>query len=698
MPLQKILFSPGINKENTRYTNESGWYVSDKVRFRQGTPEKLGGWKRISANTFLGVCRALWNWITLGADNLLGVGTNLKLYIERSGQYFDITPIRATETLTNPFAVTANSALVTVTDNLHGASTNDFVTFSGATSVGGLTLNGNYQITVVNTNQYTITASSAASSSSAGGGTVTAAYEIAVGPAIQGAIIGWGSGPWNAGAWGVGTAGTEQIRLWQMQNWGEDLIAAFRGGALYYWKAQTGVAVRAVSLASIGGSVTFTNASPTEVTFADVLLSEGTAVKFNFTTGGAMPNGVSANTTYYLRNVNGATANISASAVGALVNTASTGSNVYVQNLDDVPTKVNSFVVSDVSRFMLAFGTTEYASAVLDPMLIRWSNQESLVDWVPASTNQAGSLRLSNGSKIITALPTRQEVIVWTDQAIYSLQYLGTPLIWGATLMGDNISIISQNAAIVASGVVYWMGTDKFYKYDGRLQTLKCDLRRHVYSNINLSQQDQTFVGTNEGFNEIWWFYPSQNSTTVDQYVIFNYLENIWYYGSLSRTAWLDSGLRNYPQAATYLNNIVNHEEGIDDYASSSPVAINSYIESSEFDIQDGQNLGFVYRIVPDITFEGSTANNPTVTMTLIPMMNSGSGYNIPQSEGGASYAPVARTSTVDIERFTGQVYVRVRGRQMIFKIESNDLGNLWQLGSPRIDIRPDGKATGRGA
>jgi hypothetical protein len=428
------------------------------------------------------------------------------------------------------------------------------------------------------------------------------------------------------------------------------------------------------------------------------LLSEGTAVKFNFTTGGAMPNGVSANTTYYLRNVNGATANISASAVGALVNTASTGSNVYVQNLDDVPTKVNSFVVSDVSRFMLAFGTTEYASAVLDPMLIRWSNQESLVDWVPASTNQAGSLRLSNGSKIITALPTRQEVIVWTDQAIYSLQYLGTPLIWGATLMGDNISIISQNAAIVASGVVYWMGTDKFYKYDGRLQTLKCDLRRHVYSNINLSQQDQTFVGTNEGFNEIWWFYPSQNSTTVDQYVIFNYLENIWYYGSLSRTAWLDSGLRNYPQAATYLNNIVNHEEGIDDYASSSPVAINSYIESSEFDIQDGQNLGFVYRIVPDITFEGSTANNPTVTMTLIPMMNSGSGYNIPQSEGGASYAPVARTSTVDIERFTGQVYVRVRGRQMIFKIESNDLGNLWQLGSPRIDIRPDGKATGRGA
>lgn len=699
MALQKILFKPGVNKENTRYTNESGWYISDKIRFRQGTPEKIGGWSRISAFSFLGICRSLWNWITLSFDNLLALGTNLKLYIERGGEYFDITPLRSTETLTNPFSTTIGSAVVTVADTAHGGATNDFVTFSGASSVGGLTLNGNFQMTVTGSNSYTITASSAASSTAAsGGGTVTAKYEINVGPEIQGAVVGWGAGGWGMGGWGVGTAGSESLRLWHMQNWGEDLVALFRGGPIYYWDSSSGVTTRAVLLSETGGSVSFTNASPTEVTFASVLLSEGTAVKFSFTTGGSMPTGVSANTTYYLRNVIGATANISASPTGALVNTSSTGSNVYVSSLDDIPTKNNNFVISDVFRFMLVFGTTEYLSAVLDPMLIRWSNQESLVDWAPASTNQAGSLRLSHGSKIITAIQTRQEIVVFTDQSIYSLQYLGPPLIWGAQLMGDNLSIVSQNCAIVASGVIYWMGIDKFYKYDGRLQTLRCDLRRHVFSNINLSQADQIFVGTNEGFTEVWWFYPSQNSTVIDQYVIYNYTEDIWYYGTLSRTAWSDSGLREYPQAATYSYNIVNHELGVDDGTTGATAPIAAYIESAEFDIQDGQNLGFVYRIVPDLTFDGSTAASPNATITLIPMMNSGSGYNIPQSEGGSSGASVARLTTVNIERFTGQVYVRVRGRQMIFKIESSGLGTTWQLGSPRIDIRPDGRATGQGA
>lgn len=695
MPLKKILFKPGVNKENTRYTNENGWYISEKVRFRQGTPEKIGGWQQISGNTFLGICRSLWNWVTLGFDNLLAVGTNLKFYIERGGNYYDITPIRETATLTNPFTTTINQTTVLVTDNTHGSSTGDFVTFSGASAVGGLTLNGNYQITVTGTNTYTITASSQASSTATGGGTVTAKYEIPVGPAIQGAVVGWGAGGWGQGGWGVGVTGTETLRLWVTQNWGEDLVFAYRGGPLYYWDATNGVSTRGVALNTLGGTCTFTATSPTTVTFDETILSENTAVKFNATT--SMPSGVTAGTTYYLRNVIGASANISASPTGALVNAASTGSGVYVSSLEDVPTAVNTMIVSDTFRFLLLFGTTEYGSAVLDPMLIRWSNQESLTDWVPASANQAGSLRISHGSKIVTVVQTRQEIVVFTDASLYSLQYLGPPLVWGTQLLGDNISIIGPNAAVVASGIVYWMGIDKFYKYDGRVQTMRCDLRRHIFQNINPSQVDQIFAGTSEGFNEVWWFYPSRNSTVIDQYVVYNYAEDIWYYGTLGRTAWSDSGLRSYPQAATYANNIVNHEYGVDDNTTGTPVAINAYIESAEFDIDDGEHLGYVYRVVPDITFDGSTTSSPQVVMTLIPMMNSGSGYNNPESLGGQSYASVQRLSTTTIERFTGQVYVRVRGRQMIFKVESTDLGNAWQLGSPRIDIRPDGRATGQG-
>jgi hypothetical protein len=703
MPLKKILFKPGVNKENTRYTNENGWYISEKVRFRQGTPEKIGGWAQISGNTFLGICRSLWNWVTLGFDNLLAVGTNLKFYIERGGNYYDITPIRETVTLTDPFTtnITAGTAnRILVTDNTHGAKNGDFVTFSGVLApVGGIPateLNANHQIANVTTNTYTITVSTNASSIATGGGTVTAKYEIPVGPAIQGAVVGWGSGGWGQGGWGVGVTGTETLRLWVTQNWGEDLVFAYRGGPLYYWDATNGVSTRGVALNTLGGTCTFTATSPTTVTFDETILSENTAVKFDATT--SMPSGVTAGTTYYLRNVIGASANISASPTGALANAASTGSGVYISNLVDVPTATNTMIVSDTFRFLLLFGTTEYGSAVLDPMLIRWSNQESLTDWVPASANQAGSLRISHGSEIVTVVQTRQEIVVFTDASLYSLQYLGPPLVWGTQLLGDNISIIGPNAAVVASGIVYWMGIDKFYKYDGRVQTMRCDLRRHIFQNINASQVDQIFAGTSEGFNEVWWFYPSKNSTVIDQYVVYNYAEDVWYYGTLGRTAWSDSGLRSYPQAATYANNVVNHEYGVDDNTTGTPVAINAYIESAEFDIDDGEHLGFVYRVVPDITFDGSTVSSPQVVMTLIPMMNSGSGYNDPESLGGQSYAAVQRLSTTTIERFTGQVYVRVRGRQMIFKVESTDLGSAWQLGSPRIDIRPDGRATGQGA
>jgi hypothetical protein len=623
MPLKKLTLKPGVNKENTRYTNENGWYVSDKMRFRQGTPEKIGGWQRISGYTFLGVCRSLWNWITLGGLNLIGVGTNLKFYVERGGFYNDITPIRASSTInTDPFVATNGSAVITVTDSAHGGVTGDFVTFSGAIGLGGnitaTVLNAEYQITVTGTNTYTFTASATANATDAsgspgGGSSVVAAYQVNVGPAYAVPLVGWGAGSWGSGTWGNGGTNLSALRIWNQQNFGEDLIFCPRGGALYYWDASSGVTTRGVLVSSLGGA-------------------------------------------------------------------------------SEVPLMQDSIIISDASRFVFAFGTNDYGDTVKNPMLIRWSDQESVVNWTVSATSQAGSAQLSHGSEIITALQTRQEIVVFTDSALYSLQYQGLPVVWSTQLLGDNISIVGPNAVVIASGVVYWMGVDKFYKYDGRVQTLRCDLRQYIFQDINLGQAEQIFAGTNEGFNEVWWFYCSNGSNEIDLYVTYNYQEDVWAYGTMGRTAWLDSGLLNNPVAATYSYNLVNHETGNDDNVTGTPVAINAIIGSAEFDIDDGDHFGFVWRMLPDITFRGSDTASPNVTMTLIPMQNSGSGYNDPISLGGNPTATITRTATAVIEQFTGQVYIRVRGRQMILQVESNQLGCAWQLGSPRIDIRQDGR------
>jgi hypothetical protein len=358
----------------------------------------------------------------------------------------------------------------------------------------------------------------------------------------------------------------------------------------------------------------------------------------------------------------------------------------------DTPVIQNGILVSDVSRFVIVFGSNDVGSAVQDPMLVRWSDQESAVDWTPAPTNQAGSLRLSHGSKIVAWINIRQEVLVFTDSALYSMQYLGAPVVWGATLMSDNISVVSPNAVAVTAGVVYWMGTDKFYKYDGRAQTLRCDLRQYVFGDINALQTEQVFASTNEAFNEVWWFYPSADSTTVDRYVVYNYAEDLWYYGTMARTAWIDTGLRTNPVAATYLGNLVSHEVGCDDRTTDVATAIEAYISSSEFDIDDGDRFAFIYRVLPDISFRNSTADSPSAVLTLIPMKNSGSGFNDPQSVAGSSSGTITRTATVPIEAFTGQVYIRVRGRQLIMEIRSTGLGVSWQMGTPRLDIRPDGR------
>jgi hypothetical protein len=363
----------------------------------------------------------------------------------------------------------------------------------------------------------------------------------------------------------------------------------------------------------------------------------------------------------------------------------------------DVPLIQNFLMVSAISRFVFAFGTNDYGSSTQNPMLLRWSDQESVTQWTPAATNQAGSLLLSHGSKIVTAIQTRQEIVVYTDSSLYSLQYQGPPVIWSSQLLADNISIVCPNAAAIGSGVIYWMGTDKFYKYDGRVQTLRCDLRKFIYDDINLLQSDQFFASTNEGFNEVWFFYCSANSQEIDRYAVYNYFENngegVWYYGEMVRTAWLDSGLRNNPIAATAINNLVYHESGNDDNSTETTLPINAVIETAEFDIDDGDHFGFVWRILPDMTFVGSdSVDSPQVTMTLIPLQNSGSGANVPQSVASTSYATIQRIATAPIEEFTGQVYIRVRGRQMILKIESNQIGCAWQLGSPRIDIKQDGR------
>lgn len=700
MPLKKLSLRPGVNRENTRYTNENGWYESEKVRFRQGTPEKIGGWQRFSASTFQGVCRSLWNWVTLGYQNLIGVGTNLKFYIENGGVYNDITPLRATVALgASPFSTQINSTTVTVTDAAGGFLTGDFVTFSNASTVAGLDLNGEYQLTLASLTTYTITASSQASATTTGGGSgVLAAYQIHVGAEYAVPLSGWGAGAWGSGTWGVGTTTSNPLRLWSQYNFGEDLVFGYQSGPIYYWNATYGV---------VPTTMTVTIASPGVLTLG-INPTNGDAVVFQTT--GTLPTGITAGTVYYVINASGTTCNISATYGGSAINTSGSQSGTHQLSVrgipltslggaNGVPIIQNLVFVSDASRFVFAFGCNAYGSTVQDPMQIRWSDQESLTDWVPSATNQAGDLRLSHGSKIVSVAQSRQEVLVWTDSSLYSLQYVGAPLVWSSQLVGDNISIAGQNAVAYANGVSYWMGVDKFYKYDGRTQTLNCDLRKFIYGDINLSQKDQFFASTNEGFNEVWFFYCSSGSNTIDRYAVYNYFENegkgAWYYGTMVRTAWIDSGLRDYPVAATYdgsIGNLVNHEYGVDDNSTGTTLPIEAYILSAEFDLDDGNNFSFIWRVLPDISFAGSEAASPSATMYLLPMQNSGSGYNSPASVGGISSGAITRTAVLPIEEFTGQINTRVRGRQMAMKIESTAIGVQWQLGSPRLDIRSDGR------
>lgn len=748
MPLKKLIFKPGINRENTSYANEGGWFASEKIRFRSGQPEKIGGWTRDNGTvatviagtstivskpptgTLWGVARAMWNWITLSAYNLLAVGTNLKYYIQNGngGQFYDVTPIRKISNVASgAFTTTAGSSTVKVNDPGHGAQTGDFVTISGSGAVDtipAIVMNAEYQITYIDSNGYYITVPSpnfATNPVTAGAATFT--YQINTGSDVFTSGVGWGAGLWggtvtgvtsstlSAGinssvnviplvsssgfsasgtvvidsevitytgvagntltgcvrgasgstaashslgaivqqsdlftGWGVAastSAGTGlQLRLWSQSNFGENLIFNPRGGAMYYWD---------------------TNPAPT-------IFDRGVIIKASTTVGGA--------------------------AVDATC-----------------PSLVNFVAVSDASRFVIAFGCNDptgvYASVAIDPMQIRWSDQETYATWTPAITNQAGDYRLSHGSAIIAAIQTRQEILVLTDAAVYSMQYLGAPYVWGFQILGDNISIASPNSIVTVNNVTYWMGQDKFYMYSGRVQTLESTLREYVYTDINLSQGFQFMAGTNEGYSEVWWQYCSANSTLIDRYVIFNHLDNVWYYGtwdnvngvSQGRTAWLDSPLRSTPMAMTYGTAgsganalLVYHENGTDDGTVNPALPISASVTSSDFDIDDGHNYGFVWRAIPDLTFDGSYVNNPVCNLTVYPRNFPGTAYKSAAMPTVTSAQNYQTQRTYAVQQFTPEVYTRVRGRQLAFQVSSDAIGVQWQMGNMRIDIRQDGR------
>jgi hypothetical protein len=797
MPLQKLQFRPGLNREGTDYANEGGWYDGDKIRFRSGFPEKIGGWTQVSNNTFNGVARSIWIWSSGDAgigNSYIGVGTNTQYYIFFGGVYNDVTPIVETNILTNPFTTVSGSTTVTVTDSTYNPSVGDHINFSGATSVGGLLINGEYVATaILSGTTYTIQALAPASSSATGGGTVTTEYEYPIGLNVYSIGTGWGAGPWggvptpiivNLGAnpfattsgsatitvtqnthgmsngtyvafsgatavagiaaavlnttyiisgvttntynitlatgltanatttgggsavvviqgsgsqgWGDGYSSGigQQLRLWSNDNFGADLVIAPRGGPLFYWKDSTGVSVRAKYLSDLADTTTiFTDAATFGSGATSITVTAGIAPSvypYMYISGTNLPAGTRVAANY----IPGATT--------VPINTTTTGASAgnysFTYAGAFVPDLTYQVVASSIQQFVIAYGANSYEpgnpATAFNPMLVRWSDQANAYQWIPQVTNQSGEFTLTNGSYIMAARTTRQEILVWTDSCLYSQQYLGSPYVWGFQVLMDNISVMSPNSMITVNNVTYWMGRDRFYMYSGRVEVLPCSLRQYIFNDLNNDQAYQVFAGSNEAYNEVWWYYVSQSSsnTIVDKYVIYNYLDRVWYYGNLNRSAWIQSGTQPFPVAADYNGRLLYHENGTDDQATSATLPIEAYVQSSDFDIGDGHNFGFVWRILPDVNFSGSTVNEPLVTMTVKPRQNSGSPYGAadnPQVRSAQNYTTVPQYT---VQEFSGQVYTRIRGRQMSFRIESNTIGVAWQLGSPRIDIRPDGR------
>ena len=645
MPFIKLQFKPGVNRDQTDYSNEGGWYECDKIRFRSGYPEKLGGWVKATPSSFIGVCRQMWNWITTFSDNFLAMGTNEKVYIEAGGYYNDITPLRTVNpTRTTPitdnsvYTSTTTPTIVTITlSSVHNAQTGNYVTISGVTgTIGGIPasqINGNHQITVTNTFSFTIPVTGPVTSnvSGSGGTAISISFEIDIGNPIAVGGYGWGTGTWGREAWGLGSTSpiTQPQRDWWFDNFDNDLVMNIRNGPGYWW-------------------------------------------------------------------VRGSTVNPS-TALASRAITLQAYATAESSDPDAVPVKIMQLLVSQQDKHLIAFGAVPFGSTNtndFDPLLIRWADQDSPGDWTPTQTNTAGDLRISRGSRIVRALPTRQEILVWTDTHLFTLQFLGTTDVFGLQEYADNISIVSSRAVSSAANITYWMGQDKFYAYTGRVETLPCTLRNHVFQNLNYGQSDQIISGTNEQWNEVWWFYPTADSDYNNAYVVYNHLERIWYYGTIDRTAWLDTPLRQNPQATntpvvvdnlgnvTVSNGLLyNHENGIND----DDIAMVSYIQSSDFDLEDGDQFMLTRRILPDVEFNGSTANAPEVTLSIRPR-------NFPGAPVSIDPADTQRVIETSVDQYTDQVFVRARARQMALKVQSDTLGVQWQLGAPRLDARPDGR------
>ena len=644
MAFIKLQFKPGVNRDQTDYSNEGGWFACDKIRFRSGYPQKLGGWAKTTPSPFVGVCRQMWNWITSYSDNLLAMGTNEKAYIEVGGYYYDITPLRtAIPTLDTPDTdncLNTSIGTTTVTVNLgtaHNAQTGSYVQISGvAGAIGGVPaaeLNGNHKITVIDADSFSFQVTTAATStvSNAGGTTVVIGFEIEPGNAITVAGYGWGTGTWGREAWGLGSiSGAVNLpqRDWWFDNFDNDLVMNIRNGEGYWW---------------VRGTVD--DPSTALNTKAIRLVDYATAQGF---TGSA------------------------------------------------VPIQIMQLLVSQQDKHLIALGAVPFGStnpADFDPLLIRWADQDTPGDWTPTVTNSAGDLRVSRGSRIVRGMPTRQEILVWTDTHLYTLQFLGTTDVFGLQEYGDNISVMSPRCMASAANITYWMGQDKFYAYTGRIETLPCTLRDHVFNNINLEQGDQVVCGTNEQWNEVWWFYPTEGSDFNNAYVIYNHLERIWYYGNIERSAWLDTPLRHFPQAAnTTVTNtngtittgngyLYGHEDGLDDDGA----PMDSYIQSSDFDLDDGDQFMLIRRILPDIGFGGSTSQTPEVSLQMRPR-------NFPGAPVYNDTSDTQRVVETAVGQYTDQVFMRARARQMALKIRSDQLGVNWQLGAPRLDARPDGR------
>ena len=629
MPLTKLQFRPGINREITSYSNEGGWYDCDMVRFRYGVPEKIGGWQQDSSSTFLGTCRALHTYVSLAGDVYTGAGTNLKYYLYLGGTFNDITPLRSTTSAGDvTFSATNGSSTITATDTSHGAVANDFVTFSGAATLGGLVtaavLNQEYQIaTIVNANSYTFTAKDTsgnevtanASDSGNGGGSTVGKYQINTGLDSTVSGTGWGTGTWGRGTWGSSSTPTvsDTLRLWSHDNFGEDLIFNVRDGGIYYWdtSAKTLGTDRAVTLASLDTD-------------------------------------------------------------------------------SAIPTIAKQVLVSDRDRHIVAFGCDgETTIGTQDPLLIRFSDAESTTTWNALATNSAGELRVGSGSEIICAVETRQQIIVFTDSSLHAMQFLGPPFTFGISQVSENITIMGPMAAKAVDDTIFWMGQEDFYVFDGRVQKLPCAVRSYIFDDFNTAQNQKVFAALNSTFDEVWWFYPSGDSTEIDKYVIYNYQEQAWSYGSLARTAWLDRGINDYPLATGTDYYLYDHEFGLDDGSTNPPSAISSHVESSQVDIGDGEQFVFIRRLIPDVTFGGSTATSPAATFTLKTRNFPGGAYL--SSDDSTVTQSEAATSTV-VEQFTTQAFVRLRGRSFALRVASSAEQVQWRLGSPRVDIRPDGR------